>query len=190
MTFHPTLASTLSETLLWLVLGLVWLAIQVMQRSQQKNKKPDLNQHPTATIPQPPDQPGDLEDFLAGLFQQSLPEEEPAEAAAEALPAIPVAVTEPPRQYVPRIATRERTPMPALSEQDVAILPPADITFGAFEVGAAMRNIVLLPMPPMQPRVAAQRSIHPLVSALKTQRGIRRVVLCREVIGQPRAFQL
>ena len=192
------------ELLLWLVIALVWGAIQLVQRAVSKGRRP-----PTA--PGLPGDPGsrDLDDFLQEMFEQAAPQkdhepdadETPAEQpAAPVLPrvhAVKPAAGKSLSAYTRRAAkaaakagrikAEQKAGMAALSATGGSMPGAGHDTFRADIIGG--KN-TLPAMPPMQPRMFTNRPPHPLTAGFKSGPGLRRAVILREILDSPRAMQI
>lgn len=192
------------ELFIWLLIALVWGAIQLVQRAASKGRRP-----PTA-----PGLPGDtgsrdLDDFLGELFNQATPQKDqmPEETPVEH-PAAPVAVRPTVHPVKPaaekalsayarhaakatakaaRIKTAQKADLAALSAVTGSMPGAGHDTFRADVIGG--KN-TLPAMPAMQPHTLTSRPPHPLTAGFKSGQGLRRAVVLREILNQPRAMQI
>ena len=198
------LASSM-EGVIWLLFGLIWVVVQLVQRSVKKSQG-------RPAPPPIPSLPGnaennDLGDFLKEMLERAAPEIAPARAHPVNRPP---PKTPPPRPSAPHpmqprpvgkaahaiaaapavAATPTRkTGKSTTAAASASVAGRTSIGMRVMHTGAALRNAALPAMPAMQPQPFTGRTPHPLTAGLKSAAGMRRAIFWREVVGKPRALQ-
>ena len=209
-----TLAASSIEGVFWLVFILIWVVIQLLQRSVKKDQ-------PTPGAPTLPSLPGDtgdrdFEDFLTEMLERVAPEIKPAPA-----PDMPRPTPQPqPRPVPSKVSDVHQRPQKVMTPHRVTVpdaIPIAPIPKPAgrrskprrmarkpapkkahaqpalvmqgLHAGAFLRNAALPAMPAMQPRPLAENPPNVLTAALKSAPGMRRAFLWSEIVAQPRALR-
>ena len=194
------------EGIVWLLFGLIWVVVQLVQRSVKKNQGRPAPP-PIPSLPGNPEN-NDLGDFLKEMLERVAPEIVPAQPhpvnrpppktptplrpsaphpmhprpagkAAQAIPASPAVAATPTRKT-------EKSTKAAASP---AAAGRTSIGRQVMHAGAALRNTALPDMPAMQPQPFTGRTPHPLTAGLKSAAGMRRAIFWREVMDKPRALQ-
>lgn len=194
------------EGVVWLLFGLIWVVVQLVQRSVKKSQGRPAPP-PIPSLPGNPEN-NDLGDFLKEMLERAAPEIAPAQAhpvkrPPPKIPSPPRPSATPPMQprpvgkaayaiaAAPAVAA---TPTRKTGKSTPAAASPSvagrtSIGMQVMNAGAALRNAALPAMPAMQPQPFTGRTPHPLTTGLKSAAGIRRAAFWREVVGKPRALQ-
>lgn len=209
-----TLAASSLEGVFWLVSILIWVVIQLLQRSVKKDQ-------PTPGAPTLPGLPGDtgnrdFDDFLTEMLERAAPEIKPAPA-----PDMPRPTPQPQPRWAPsnagdahkkppkavtahRVAAPDAIPIAPIPEPAVRRSKPRRVTrkpapkkahaqpalvMQGLHAGAFLRNAALPAMPAMQPRPLAENPPNVLTATLKSTPGMRRAFLWSEIVAQPRALR-